>query len=162
MTSATRTWNELRVKAASQSFAELLVTGVAPFLRERVVGEPRRWHYVPDPETDTLSIFLEGEEDPDHESAALWQFLRALGLGGRVSDIGVHRGVRTTVHTAQIAGPAAQDLIDDFLLDTTPFALSLIESTEDRPLARASVAFDLMAAQPLALKVALLDRKSVV
>jgi hypothetical protein len=137
------TWTELRVHAPRERQAAILTEGIGQFLQAC-----RRGHFVPDPERDTISTFLDGADDPDL-GRTLLAFLQERGLP--VARVEVVPGARPTLHEVQMKGPAAQDLVDDFLVDSSPLALALVAAssrTEDR----LSIAFDLMVAQTLVLK----------
>jgi hypothetical protein len=155
MTGKAHDWTELRVHAAAESHPAILTRAVAPFLNDG----SHRGHFVPDPERGTMSVFLQGAaENPESLRAAFTASLREAGLGSQVSGVELVPHGRTSIHEVQMSGPDAQELVDEFLIETSPFVLSLVEAIGGQATARAGVAFDLMVSQPVALKDLLFAR----
>src|SRR5262249_31492547 len=132
-------WINMRLGAPAEDHGFVLMKGVAPFLR-RI---PVRAYFVPEPESACINICIEtsDRDDPQELRAGLLDSLREGGLARRKEKVQLEVGGRTSIHQAQINGDGAQDLIEDFLCDTSPFILDLIDQTKGAGRTRTARAF---------------------
>jgi hypothetical protein len=150
MTTRSAAWTELRIRALAEDHPLVLTDGVGPFLRRCRI----RGHFIPDPDKDCINVYVNGPryDNMDGLRASIIGLLRERGLESRVADVQATAGARTSIHHVQLAGTAAQDLIDDFLCDTSTFVLRLIDLTRGEAHARARISFEMMAIQPFVLQ----------
>lgn len=141
-------WTELVVDCPASDQTKCIVETIGPFLKDWSFVPDRRGHFIPDPETGRICVYVVSRATPADDSA--------LGIFGRhlrgpSMPLVARRGVRTDIHEVQIQGRAARDLVDDFLIDSTPLVLELLEKILRQPSERTERAFELMGAQPLVL-----------
>jgi hypothetical protein len=155
----TEGWFELRVRAPAERCPGLLTEVIGPFLTDpdRTGARPRG-HFVPDWERGLVSVFLSaGQDRAERWAELLSSRLRAHCAPGEPPGLELVPGARTAIHEVQMTGPEAQELVDGFLIDSSPFVLSLLSAVGSDAAARAAVAFDLMVCQPLALRPLLFE-----